>query len=262
MPAFDDNYLWLIKDIAGNAAVVDPGDAEPVQAALEHHGLRLAAILTTHHHGDHTGGVSELVDRWACPVFGPASDLDRIPSITEPLSGGDARQLTAPALSFRVIEVPGHTRTHIAYYLPRLGDRDPRPVLFCGDTLFAAGCGRMFEGNPQQMLASLKKLAALPEDTLVFCAHEYTVSNLHFARAAEPNGPIVAKRMAEAQQMRADGLATVPSSIGIELASNPFLRTAQPGVLAALTEHLGSAPADEGAAFAGLRGWKDVFRAT
>src|SRR5690606_30303814 len=194
--AFSDNYLWLVRAPDGDAAVVvDPGDAAPVRRALAESGLRLVAILLTHHHADHAGGVAELVEQWSCPVYGPAGE--DIPAIDRPLAGGDAFEVASLKARFEVLDVPGHTRGHIAYRCERLGE-DPRPLLFCGDTLFAAGCGRIFEGTPQQMLDSLDRLAALADDTLVFCAHEYTVSNLRFAAAADPESGEVAGRLAEA----------------------------------------------------------------
>ena len=226
--AFSDNYLWLVRAPDGDAAVVvDPGDAAPVRRALAESGLRLVAILLTHHHADHAGGVAELVEQWSCPVYGPAGE--DIPAIDRPLAGGDTFEVASLKTRFEVLDVPGHTLGHIAYRCERLGE-DPRPLLFCGDTLFAAGCGRIFEGTPQQMLDSLDRLAALADDTLVFCAHEYTVSNLRFAAAAEPESGEVSGRLAEAIRMREQGLRTVPTSIGIERATNPFLRSGEPSL--------------------------------
>lgn len=261
VPAFDDNYLWLVQGMGRDTVVVDPGDAQAVQQALDDQGLTLAAILLTHHHADHTGGVETLVARWSCPVYGPATDTERMPAITIPVRDDDTLRIDALDATCTVLAVPGHTRSHIAYAFEPLAG-DPRGLLFCGDTLFAAGCGRMFEGTAGQMLASLDRLAALPAETLVFCAHEYTISNLRFARAADPGNPQVVERLAEAQQMREAGLATVPSSIGIERRSNPFLRARESGVIEALAAHLGHRPPDPAATFAGLRAWKDGFRAT
>ncbi len=258
IPAFNDNYIWLVRRPDSDlAAVVDPGDAAPVEKALERNRLRLAAILLTHHHGDHVGGVERLRARWSPVVFGPGDEP--IDSIDHHCAHGDT--ITVPGLELRlsVIGVPGHTRGHIAYFGERLGD-DPRPLLFCGDTLFAAGCGRLFEGTAPQMLESLARLAALPSDTLVYCAHEYTLSNLRFAIEVEPGSPVVAARLAEAEEQRAVGESTVPSTIAIELESNPFLRAHLPGVQAAARMRLGHAPASTVEAFAAVREWKNVFR--
>jgi len=256
--AFSDNYLWLVRAPDGDAAVVvDPGDAAPIQRALAESGLRLVAILLTHHHADHAGGVADLVEQWSCPVYGPAGE--DIPTIDRPVAGGDRFELAALKASFEVIDVPGHTLGHIAYRCERLGD-DPRPLLFCGDTLFAAGCGRIFEGTPAQMLDSLDRLAALGEETLVFCAHEYTVSNLRFAAVADPASAEVAGRLAEALRMREQGLRTVPTTIAIERATNPFLRSGEPALRRAAAARLGREPASRLEAFAALRDWKNVYR--
>jgi hydroxyacylglutathione hydrolase len=258
IPAFSDNYLWLVQSPDSNrAAVVDPGDAEPILRALESRGLSLVCILLTHHHADHAGGVAELVARTGARVVGPATP--KIPTVTEPVAHGarvDPGLGSAPA---RVIAVPGHTLDHIAYLFPSLGS-DPRPLLFCGDTLFAAGCGRVFEGTPGEMLASLDTLAALAPATMVFCAHEYTLSNLRFAAAAEPKSVEVAKRLGEASQMREAGLATVPSSIAIERETNPFLRVDQPALAEQAALRLGRASASRVETFATIRQWKNEFR--
>ncbi|HZX25997.1 MAG TPA: hydroxyacylglutathione hydrolase [Telluria sp.] len=252
LPAFTDNYVWLVHD-GTHAVVVDPGDAAPVRAALERHGLTLTAILLTHHHADHVGGVSALTAAYGCPVYGPRAEA--IAGTTAPLAEGDTVDLAQPALRLRVLEVPGHTRGHIAY----LGESAP-PWLFCGDTLFAAGCGRLFEGTPAQMQASLARLAGLPEDTLVFCAHEYTLSNLRFAVAAEPDNPDLPGRLEDARAARAAGQPTLPSTIGLERRTNPFLRADQPGVRRTLeAAGLAEPGASAVAAFAALRSWKDRF---
>ncbi|GIX30532.1 MAG: hydroxyacylglutathione hydrolase [Porticoccaceae bacterium] len=252
LPAFADNYLWLVA--AGqDALVVDPGDAGPVAAALERHGLRLAAILVTHHHLDHTGGVAELAARWHCPVYGPPSP--KIPSITDSLREGD--RIAIPGGTLQVLEVPGHTLDHIAFWGP---DFAGAPRLFCGDTLFAAGCGRLFEGSPQQMWQSLDKLAALPDATLVHCAHEYTLANLRFARAVEPDNGDIAERLAQAEGLRRRGLPTVPSTLELERRTNPFLRWHVPAVQAAAQRFLGRPPRDAVEVFAAIRQWKDQFR--
>jgi hydroxyacylglutathione hydrolase len=253
VPAFTDNYLWLIHDGA-HAVAVDPGDAAPIRAALAQHGLTLTAILLTHHHADHVGGVTELVAASGVPVYGPWAE--DIAGVTQRVGEGDVVELAAPALRLRVLEVPGHTRGHIAYV--RDADGAGPPWLFCGDTLFAGGCGRLFEGTPAQMAASLDKLAALPDATRVYCAHEYTVSNLRFAVQADPDNAAVRARLATESARRAQGEATVPSTIGVEKATNPFVRYRDPAIQAGLRAH-GRLAADATpvAAFAALREWKN-----
>lgn len=255
VPAFADNYLWLIHDHQ-HAAVVDPGDAAPIEAALAAMHLKLAAILLTHHHGDHAGGVADLLQHWQVPVFGPARE--KIAGITTPLAEGDTVDLPALGLQLAVLDVPGHTAGHIAYVAHR------QHWLFCGDTLFAGGCGRLFEGTPAQMTNSLAKFATLPGDTLVYCAHEYTVSNLRFAVAAEPGNADVAQRLADAMAARERGEATVPSTIALEKATNPFLRYREPGIVHTLQRegrlHEDDSKADPVTAFAALREWKNSYR--
>ncbi|MFT4100002.1 MAG: hydroxyacylglutathione hydrolase [Burkholderiaceae bacterium] len=256
--AFSDNYIWLIRSPDGaRAVVVDPGDAGPVIQRLEQQRLSLSAILLTHHHADHVGGV-EALRKWANPtVYGPAGeDID---GVDEPLLDADRIDVAGLPMSLRVIEVPGHTRGHIAYAGDGYGG-DARPLLFCGDTLFAAGCGRLFEGTPAQMLDSLDRLAALPPDTLVYCAHEYTVSNLRFAAAADPESAEVGQRLAEALRLRDADHETVPSSIAIERGTNPFLRSREACVRRHLPAELAPADADDVAFFAAVRRWKDNFR--
>jgi hydroxyacylglutathione hydrolase len=251
VPAFQDNYLWLIHD-GSHAAVVDPGDAQPILAALDAHKLSLAAILLTHHHADHVGGVPGLLARFAVPVFGPRDD--GIPNLSRTLGEGDIVDLPQPALRLQVLDVPGHTKGHIAYFAAEQG------WLFCGDTLFAGGCGRLFEGTPQQMVDSLTKLVALPDATQVYCAHEYTLSNLRFAEAAEPGNQALKARIAREQSKRDAGEPTVPSTIGIEKSTNPFLRYREP----AIADHLIAAgylsSREPIAVFAALRQWKNSFR--
>jgi hydroxyacylglutathione hydrolase len=252
VPAFNDNYLWLIHD-GVSAAVVDPGDAQPIVATLQAHGLTLTAILLTHHHADHIGGVPALLQQYDVPVFGPRNDGIR--AVTQPLSEGGTVDVPGLDLQLSVLEVPGHTLGHIAYV--RQGGE---PWLFCGDTLFAGGCGRLFEGSPSQMVDSLNKLAALPADTKVFCAHEYTLSNLRFASAVEPGNEALRARMAAETAKRAQGIPTVPSTVGLERNTNPFLRYAEPGIAAQLVAagklQGGEAPV---AVFAALRQWKNTF---
>lgn len=251
VPTFQDNYLWLIHDDA-HAVAVDPGDAAPIIAALEAHKLSLTAILLTHHHADHVGGVKDLLNYATCPVYGPSTESIR--GVSDPLSGGNRVSLTHPQLDFDVLDVPGHTAGHIAY-VERKHD-----WLFCGDTLFAGGCGRLFEGTPAQMLASLDKLAALPPATKVYCAHEYTLSNLKFACAAEPDNAALLARFAEVQSMRERGVATVPSDLATELATNPFLRCDQPTIRARVQAHTSSVAHDKKEVFAQLRQWKNDYR--
>ncbi|MBC5783377.1 hydroxyacylglutathione hydrolase [Ramlibacter sp. USB13] len=253
LPAFQDNYLWLLHD-GQRALVVDPGDAGPVQAFLADQGLQLEAILVTHHHPDHVGGVDALRDATGARVWGPARE--RIPEPVTRLSEGDAIEVLG--LRFEVLDVPGHTAGHIAYYCP---DFEGAPLLFCGDTLFSGGCGRLFEGTPAQMFDSLAKLAALPGATRVCCTHEYTLSNLKFATAVEPGNSQLNHYRQQCEQKRSHGEPTLPSTIAVENGINPFLRTRQPAVAQAAHGHDPAAdPADPVAVFAALRQWKNEFR--
>ena len=250
LPAFADNYLWLLHD-GKRALVVDPGEAAPVLQALAQHGLQLTSILVTHHHADHTGGVAALREATGAPVYGPATE--RIPEPFTPLKEGD--RVEALDLDFEVLDVPGHTAGHIAFYTPEMNGR---PLLFCGDTLFSGGCGRLFEGTPAQMLASLDKLAALPAATQVCCAHEYTLGNLRFALAAEPDNAELAAYQAHCLRLHEQGLPTLPATLAQELSINPFLRTRQASIVAAAQRRDASAH-DDVAVFAALRQWKNQF---
>ena len=251
LPAFEDNYVWLLHD--GRAAlVVDPGDSAPVRTALERLGLRLQAILVTHHHADHTGGVAELHEWTGAAVYGPVREP--IPACNHPLQ--DGQTIDVLDTEWRVIDVPGHTAGHIAYFAAQA---DGTPLLFCGDTLFSGGCGRIFEGTPAQMLASLDRLAALPAATRVCCAHEYTLANLRFANIVEPSNHPLAEYTRQCTARRANGLPTLPSSIGTERAINPFLRTREPAVMQAVRAQAPDA-SGEVAVFAALREWKNRFR--
>ena len=261
VPAFKDNYLWLLSR-NGDAVVVDPGDAAPVEAALLEHGLALRAILLTHHHADHVGGVRALIDARRgedLAVHGPAGEA--IDGVTHTVKGGERVALDALGTSFDVIDVPGHTRGHIAYYGgPSEGSNDEGgPLLFCGDTLFAAGCGRLFEGTPQQMHESLSKLAALPSNTRVYCAHEYTLANLRFARAVEPDSAELIAREQAAIATRRRGAPTLPSTIALERATNPFLRSDEPTVRAAAEKKKPGAGSSALETFTAIRRWKDSF---
>lgn len=251
LAAFSDNYIWLLHD-GRRALVVDPGDAAPVAAALAGRNLQLAAILVTHHHADHVGGLDALRSLLQGPVFGPASE--RIPAPFTPLGDGD--RIDAAGFGFEVIDVPGHTAGHIAYLHRPPADA---PILFCGDTLFSAGCGRLFEGTAEQMLASLSRLAALPGDTRVCCAHEYTLANLKFAAAVEPGNAAIRTHTAACEARRARGEPTLPSTIAREREINPFLRCDDAAVIGAARRR-GAADADGATVFAQIRAWKNEFR--
>ena len=255
VPAFQDNYLWVIRN-GQHAAVVDPGDATPVIEYLRANDLELNAILCTHHHADHVGGVEQLLDaltlRGKIPVYGPASE--RIPARTQPLAEGDRIVVPFLDLTLDVLDVPGHTAGHIAYF--------GHGLLFCGDTLFACGCGRLFEGTAEQMTTSLTKLKRLPPETKVYCAHEYTMANIKFAETVEPDNADLKLRKAFCAAKRYRNLPTVPSTIHLELATNPFLRWDQPAVQAAAAARLkrdigtNAAPA---LVFGAIREWKNNF---
>ncbi len=253
IPAFADNYLWLIHNDS-DAIVVDPGDASPVLTTLTQQGLKLAAILLTHHHNDHIGGVAELVEKTSALVYGP-NDA-RISGIDRFCDAGQAIGITALNLSFEILAVPGHTLSHLAYYCAELG------ALFPGDTLFAAGCGRLFEGSPTQMLASLKQCCELPDSTQIYPAHEYTLSNLKFALATEPDNADIAYRFKEVSDLRARNQITLPSTLALELKTNPFLRAHVAGLqanLVATGKLERSELGNELASFTALRLWKNSF---
>ncbi|MBN6149247.1 hydroxyacylglutathione hydrolase [Xanthomonas sp. AmX2] len=249
LPAFQDNYIWAIVAEDGRALIVDPGQAAPVLEAAAQ-GLTPAAVLLTHHHDDHIGGVAALRERWPeLPVYAP--DEPRIPLASRRVGDGDGVQ--ALGWTLQVIAVPGHTRSHIAYF--------GHGHLFSGDTLFSLGCGRMFEGTPIQMLGSLQRLAALPAATLVCCGHEYTLANAAFAVTVDPTNAALRQRHQEAQAMRHAARPTVPVSLASETACNPFLRTGTAAIQQAVSARLGRGARDEVEVFAELRRWKDEFRA-
>ena len=253
LPAFSDNYIWLLQDPAEQrCAVVDPGDAAPVLAWLaQHPGWTLSDILVTHHHFDHVGGVEQLRHETGARVSGPAQE--QIPARDVALQ--DCDRIEVLGLTFEVFTVPGHTLGHIAFY-----HQDPStPLLFCGDTLFAAGCGRLFEGTPEQMHHSLSRLAALPATTQVYCTHEYTLSNLRFALAVEPNNPEIAARMVQVSQWRTEGRISLPSNLALELRTNPFLRVGETSVKEKVDEWSALDNQSPTAVFASLRRWKDTF---
>ncbi|NEX19622.1 hydroxyacylglutathione hydrolase [Thiorhodococcus mannitoliphagus] len=248
IPAFSDNYIWLLTEGTKNAVVVDPGDADPVLEHLRCTGLRLTAVLITHHHYDHTGGLDELAAAYPeLRVYGPRDS--RIPGLTDQVGEGDSIQPSGLTTRLDVMEVPGHTSSHIAF----VGDGK----LFCGDTLFAAGCGRVFDGTFEQLSHSLERIAALPADTLCCCAHEYTLANLGFAKWVEPQSKALTERIDTDTQLRQASKPTVPSSLALELSTNPFLRTQDPGVIAAAENFAGKRLSTPSEVFTALRRWKD-----
>ena len=258
IPAFDDNYLWCIHD-GQSALIVDPGDAEPVLRYLEEKNLTLTGILITHHHADHTGGILALLQAVGShvPVYGPAT-ID-IPGRTNAMMEGDKIEVAAPRISLEVFEVPGHTLSHIAYFA-NMQANVVEPMLFCGDTLFASGCGRLFEGTPTQMSQSLAKFVALPKNTLVYCTHEYTLSNIRFALAVEPNNANLITWADTAKALRDQNLPTLPTTIGQELQVNPFMRCDQKEVIDAAMQVSGEQSLPSPAhVLAVIRAWKDRF---
>jgi len=276
IPAFRDNYVWAIHD-DHSVILVDPGEAAPILAWLERWQRHPVAILVTHHHADHVGGIREITARHAIPVYGPGNET--IPGRTHPLLGGETVQVSELGLAFQVLATPGHTLGHLCYFQSRASDsrRSPLPLgeglgvrepfmngyghgaLFCGDTLFSCGCGRLFEGTPTQMHASLSRIKALPAETLVYCAHEYTLENLDFALAVEPNNPALQTRLTEVRGLLSQGKPTLPVSLGREIATNPFLRFDQPSVAVAAAQHAGH-PAQPGlTTFTTVRAWRDGY---
>lgn len=250
IPAFKDNYIWLLQNAASQCAVVDPGDASPVLHYLAKYQLQLTAILLTHHHVDHCGGVANLLEHFTVPVYGPARES--IKTITQAVHDGSAVVLPELASSFQVLDIPGHTSGHIAYY--------GHGILFCGDTLFLAGCGRLFEGTAEQMYHSLCTLAALPDDTQVYCAHEYTLANLTFARVVEPDNLAIVQRIKQVELQRSANQSSIPATLAVEKTTNPFLRCHLPSIKRA-AEDFAAQPLDKPVeVFRAIRQWKDNFR--
>ncbi|SFP35020.1 hydroxyacylglutathione hydrolase [Nitrosomonas cryotolerans] len=249
--AFKDNYIWVIHN-QYYAAIVDPGDAVPVLDYLQYNNLQMIAILNTHHHHDHVGGNTILLSKFSVPVYGPKNEL--IPNLTHPVWEGDTIYLDELSLSLRVLGVPGHTAGHIAYYAS-----DKTNLLFCGDTLFACGCGRIFEGTAEQMYASLQKLICLPDKTLVYCAHEYTSDNIRFARIVEPENTALLKLEGATEALRNQDMPTLPTTLAMEKATNPFLRCNQKDVINNTSIHAGRTLSDPVSVFTELRNWKNNF---
>lgn len=248
--ALKDNYIWTLLNRDNNYAVcVDPGESLPLIKWLETEKVKLAAILITHHHWDHTNGIKGLVKRYSIPVYGPQKE--DIPYMSTPLSEGDAVKIEELGLSFKVIEIPGHTKGHIAYY--------GQEMLFCGDTLFTAGCGRIFEGTTEQMFDSLSKLSSLPEDTLIYCGHEYTENNLTFALTVEPDNKRLQQRLSQTQKLRQKQQATVPAPLAIEKLTNPFLRSHEKSIRLAAEKFSSKQLQTPIEVFAEIRNWKNHF---
>lgn len=246
--AFRDNYIWIVHN-QHFALIIDPGDAKPVLNWLEQQKLQPIAILCTHHHHDHTSGIPALVQNFKIPVYGPASE--KVPELTHPLIEGNTLKFPELPLGLAVLDVPGHTAGHIAYY--------NHDWLFCGDTLFACGCGRIFEGSAQQMFDSLQKLGSLSDTTLVYCTHEYTLDNIRFARAIDPDNPELIRLESNTEEKLARNEPTLPSSLAIEKATNPFLRCDQPAIIRSASLHAKRELADPVSVFAAIRDWKNHF---
>jgi hydroxyacylglutathione hydrolase len=248
VPAFKDNYIWILES-GGNAAAVDPGDARPVEEFLRERGLTLTAVLATHHHADHVGGLPALAQRWRCPTFGPAREVAE--KLDRRLAHGDRFEVPGIGVALETLDIPGHTAGHIALF--------GADAVFCGDTLFACGCGRIFEGTPAQMVDSLAQLTRLPASTRVFCGHEYTMANIRFAQAVEPGNRALDARKEREAAKRLRDQPTLPSTIGDELATNPFLRCGEPEVVASAERHAGRKLKTPVEVFAEIRNWKNAF---
>ena len=248
VPAFKDNYIWILER-DGNAVAVDPGDAKPVEEFLRARDFKLTAVLATHHHADHVGGLAALAAHWRCPTFGPAREVDE--NLDRRLSQGERIEVPGIGVALETLDIPGHTAGHIALF----GD----DMVFCGDTLFACGCGRVFEGTPAQMADSLGKLARLPGSTRVYCGHEYTMANIRFAQAVEPRNRALDERKEREAAKQLRGEPTLPSTIALELATNPFLRCGESEVIASAQRHAGRTLSGPVEVFAEIRAWKNAF---
>lgn len=246
--AFKDNYIWIIHN-QQYALIIDPGDAVPVLAWITQQGLQPIAILCTHHHHDHTGGIPSLTQKFALPVYGPANE--KIPGMTHPLTEGDVLHFPELSLELDVLDIPGHTAGHIAYY--------GQNCLFCGDTLFACGCGRVFEGSTRQMFDSLQKLASLPDETKIYCAHEYTRANIRFARVVDTDNPDLVELENIVEEKLKQNIPTLPSTLAIEKATNPFLRCDQPAIIHSASQYTGQHLDDPLSVFTVIRDWKNNF---
>lgn len=248
--AFNDNYIWFIEEPESNTLlIVDPGDAKPVIHAIEQQDLHPVALLITHHHYDHIAGINELVNKYNIPVYGPKTEA--IPHITFPLASCESLEIDSLFSPIRVLDVPGHTNGHIAFLID--GN------LFCGDTLFSAGCGRLLGGTAKQLHASLKLISSLPEQTMIFCTHEYTQENLRFASQVEPHNKLIRQRILDISALRLAGKPSLPSSLAVELKTNPFLRCHTAEVIMATEQFCGRKLETAEAVFTSLRSWKDQF---
>lgn len=250
IPALTDNYIWMInRPDEPYAVIVDPGDAQPVLKALDHYQLRLCAILITHHHYDHCAGIGKLLEHFTVPVFGPAKES--VKGVTHSLKGNDKIECPHINLAFHILDIPGHTKGHIAYYAQNM--------VFSGDTLFTGGCGRLFEGTDEQLCNSLQSLANLPDDTFVYCGHEYTEGNLQFASLVEPNNQNLKQRLKNVEELRAKNLPTVPATLASEKQTNPFFRYENPEIIQAIEHYAGNKLKSSLEIFSGLRRWKESY---
>ncbi len=251
IPAFTDNYIWIIHDQT-HAVVVDPGTASPVLKYLHSKNLQLIGILITHHHADHTQGIRDLLQSFDVPVYGPSNEV--ILDITHPLNEGDHIFLNELSLNLTILDTPGHTAGHIAYYA-----NHPANMIFCGDTLFSCGCGKMFEGTAQQFYESLQKLSRLPDETLVYCTHEYTLNNIRFAKKIDPENSVLLSFEKKAHELQNRSFPTIPTTLALEKSINPFLRCDQPAIINSVQTHFQQIIVNPVKIFALLRQWKNTF---